>query len=124
MVFNLYLNEKLQNSKHINSQSINATKKTNTSTSTIIKTPANLPIPAYQGASNRLLALKTNALAAEKRSLANTIVNTTNPRMPTTHLVVGQYYQTEKNSINRASRIASSAGSSAPPSKYFKRKLF
>ena len=117
MVFNLYLNEPNYKSKIVNTQSANALPKTNTSTSSIIKTATTLPLPANHGSTNRLLALKTNALASEKKSLANTWV-------PKTHMQVGQYYQTEKNSINRASRVANSAGSNAPPSKYFKRKLF
>lgn len=122
--FNLYLNERIPNSKIVNVRSINAAQKTNTSTSTIIKSAARMPIPAYQGASNRLLALKTNVRAAEKKSLATTLVPTSDPRVPTTHMQVGQYYQTEKNSINRASRVASSAGSIAPAGKYFKHRVF
>ena len=101
---------------YTNRKSTNDISKTNTSTSTVIKSTT-LPLPANHGSTTRLLSLKTNALAAEKKSLATTLVSGK-------QLQVGQYYQTEKNSINRASRVASSAGATVPPNKYIKRKMF
>ena len=82
MVFNLYLNEPNYKSKIVNTQSANALPKTNTSTSSIIKTATTLPLPANHGSTNRLLALKTNALASEKKSLANTWTIVENKSLP------------------------------------------
>lgn len=99
-------------------------QKLNTSISTInirSQTPAtDLNRTSFM----RLNTLTENTAAAEQKSNATTWVSTKNPRVPRTHLQVGQYYQTEKNSIHRASRIARSAGSAAPAKKTKSTRIF
>lgn len=98
---------------------------TNTSTSKIIMRSTLPQTDINRDSTSRLLAVEENAINKAKLITTKTVVPTKNPRKPTINLQFGQYYQTEKNSVNQAIRKTTrSSGSVAPPNKYRIRSLF